>query len=257
MQTKAGGPRLAAVLRRRMDLLRQIGRVGSISRAARAVGLSWRSAWLAVDAMNNLAPAPLVLRRAGGPRGGGTTLTEEGRRLVASFDRAEEEFADFFGRLRRAAPTAPAWDWIRRLSMRTSARNQFYGKVSRIKRGAVNSEVELALKGKDRVTAIITNESARDLELRVGREASALVKASWVMLAEDSGRLAVSARNKFRGIVERVTPGAVNTEVVLRTPGGDLLTAIVTRESERGLKVRRGATLWAFFKASSVILAVH
>ncbi|WP_129559352.1 winged helix-turn-helix domain-containing protein, partial [Bordetella pertussis] len=60
----------------RIDLLAQIEATGSISAAARAAGMSYKGAWDAIDAMNNLAGEPLVLRSAGGRGGGGTRLTD-------------------------------------------------------------------------------------------------------------------------------------------------------------------------------------
>jgi molybdate transport system regulatory protein len=51
------------------------------------MNLAYRNAWLWVQAMNSLSPAPLVEKSIGGPRGGHARLTEEGRRLVAEFKR--------------------------------------------------------------------------------------------------------------------------------------------------------------------------
>jgi len=66
----------------RIDLLEAIDRCGSISGAAREVGISYKTAWDAVDAMNNAAEKPLVRRAVGGVGGGGTILTEEGKDTV-------------------------------------------------------------------------------------------------------------------------------------------------------------------------------
>jgi molybdate transport system regulatory protein len=99
----------------RVRLLRAVDEVGSISGAARRLGLSYRAAWNHIDAMNNRAGAPLVATSAGGEGGGGARLTELGRRAVAGYselvdalERFREEvqgnvllsFADF--------PLAPA-----------------------------------------------------------------------------------------------------------------------------------------------------
>ncbi|HNO89171.1 MAG TPA: winged helix-turn-helix domain-containing protein, partial [Rhodocyclaceae bacterium] len=67
----------------RIRLLEAIERYGSISQAAKAVPLSYKAAWDAVDAMNNLAEEPLVERSVGGKHGGGTSLTEYGQRVIA------------------------------------------------------------------------------------------------------------------------------------------------------------------------------
>jgi molybdate transport system regulatory protein len=65
---------------------------------------------------------------------------------------------------------------------RFSARNQHHGKVSRIARGAVNSQVSLSLAGGTALNAVVTNEAVDELGLRVGVDATAMFKASHVLL---------------------------------------------------------------------------
>ena len=69
----------------RVMLLERIDQLGSISAAAKSMKLAYRNAWLWVEAMNKLAPAPLVEKYTGGSRGGYARLTEEGRRIVAGY----------------------------------------------------------------------------------------------------------------------------------------------------------------------------
>ena len=69
----------------RATLLDRIDQLGSISAAARSMKLAYRNAWLWVEAMNRLAPSPLVIKSTGGPRGGYARLTDEGRRIVKEY----------------------------------------------------------------------------------------------------------------------------------------------------------------------------
>ncbi len=69
----------------RVTLLERIDQLGSISAAAKSMKLAYRNAWLWVEAMNRLAPEPLVEKSTGGVRGGYARLTEEGRRIVAEY----------------------------------------------------------------------------------------------------------------------------------------------------------------------------
>lgn len=69
--------------------------------------------------------------------------------------------------------------------MKLSARNVLKGKVIKITRGAVNAEVTLELAGGIQVVSIITNTSVANLELKEGKQAYAVVKASSVMIAVD------------------------------------------------------------------------
>ena len=68
-------------------LLEHIEQLGSISAAAKSMKLAYRNAWLWVEAMNHLAPKPLVVKSTGGTRGGYARLTEEGRKIVREYRR--------------------------------------------------------------------------------------------------------------------------------------------------------------------------
>jgi molybdate transport system regulatory protein len=249
-QTLGGAQRIA--------LLAAIGETGSITSGAKAIGLSYKAAWDAVDAMNNLAGEALVIRSTGGKGGGGTTLTPRAVTLIDTFRAVEREHRLFLERA-GAAITGFADDWqlIGRIGMKTSARNQLYGKVSAIQRGAVNDEISLALAGGQTVVAVVTHESTETLGLEVGVETVALVKASSVLLVADDGTAGrLSTRNRLRGMVSAVQRGAVSAEVSLTLDGGTVVTAVVTNESVDAMKIVEGQPLVAAFKASSVILGV-
>ncbi|SHH46233.1 TOBE domain-containing protein [Pollutimonas bauzanensis] len=138
--------------------------------------------------------------------------------------------------------------------MKTSARNQFFGKISAMKKGAVNDEIQLETAEGHRLTAIITRESSEDLGLQVGGSAFALIKASWIIIVSEDDNVRFSARNRMRGQISRLQPGAVNTEVVVDLEGGGSIAAIVTNESARTLELAEGGRVGAIFKASSVII---
>jgi molybdate transport system regulatory protein len=240
----------------RVRLLQAIAEKGSISAAARAEGLSYKGAWDAVQALNNLSPKPLVIAQPGGASGGAATVTTAGMTLISAFRRIEAELAQVAGRLGHdlAGEAGPlAWS----LGMRTSARNALRGRVVAVTPGAVNCEVQLEVSPALRIVAILTRESVDDLDLRPGRSAIALIKSSFVILAEGGPGLKTSARNCIPGKVIRHERGAVNDEVVLEIEAGKTITATITRESADVLGVAQGQKLQALIKASHVILAVE
>lgn len=67
------------------DLLAAIAQHGSISAAARALGMSYRRAWLLVETMNRSFREPLVSTLAGGKQGGGTRLTALGEQVLQRY----------------------------------------------------------------------------------------------------------------------------------------------------------------------------
>jgi molybdate transport system regulatory protein len=241
---------------KRIELLRQIDQLGSLSAAAKAVGLSYKGAWDAIDAINNLSDKELVCRVSGGRGGGGSTLTTEGKKVLQMYDLFANAHQRFMADLSNHSENPQeAYNFLQRMTMKTSARNQLGGEIINILHCSVNDEVTLQLSGGDEIPAIITRDSVKNMELAIGKKAYALIKASAVILSDEKPR-GISARNILSGTVERIVLGGVNAEVILALPGQTRLAAVVTRESVSNLELREGATAWAFFKASSVILGV-
>lgn len=69
--------------------------------------------------------------------------------------------------------------------MKLSARNQLKGEVVSIEEGAVNAIVGIKIKGGDIITATISLASVRNLDLKIGKEAYAVIKATSVMVGID------------------------------------------------------------------------
>jgi molybdate transport system regulatory protein len=245
----------------RVRLLEQIDRHGSISQAAKHVPLSYKAAWDAVDAMNNLADQPLVERSTGGRAGGGTRLTDHGRRVVAMYRAVQAEYQAALDRLAERFATEPGGDvpafrrLLRRMTVRTSARNQFAGRVSGLRESAVDFEVLVHVDEGLEIAAVVTRESAEQLGLAIGSEVIALVKSSSLLLLTDE-TLRISARNRLWGTVQRIVSGPVNAEVTLDLGQGRSACAVITRESLDNLALAEGVRACAAFKVSSVILAV-
>jgi molybdate transport system regulatory protein len=241
----------------RFALLRAVASEGSITRAAKAYGISYKAAWDAIAAMNALAGEPLVERSVGGRGGGSTRLTTRGRQLVdrfAEIDAAHQRFLKLLDS--RSIDLDQPFSILGVLNMKTSARNQFVGTVTSLRSGAVNDEVEITLAGGQKIVAVVTQESTQSLGLRTKATAIALVKASSVLVATDLEGAKVSTRNQLAGRISAVTPGAVNAEVVIDLDGGISIAAIVTQGSVRSLGLAPGKRATALFKATSVIVAV-
>ena len=239
----------------RVGLLRVIAEKGSITQAAKAIGMSYKAAWDAVDTMNNLAGEPLVERSTGGRGGGSTQLTPRGRQLIERFSQIEATHRRFVQMLSEETSDLNAEiNLLTTLNMKTSARNQFAGVVTSLKTGAVNDEIELTLKKDVRIVAVVTREGTESLGLKVGTQAFALIKASSIIIATDLEGARLSARNQLSGTIRSVIPGAVNTEVILEIDGGGSIAAIVTNPSVQSLGLEAGKPAVAVFKASSVIL---
>ncbi|WP_223923148.1 TOBE domain-containing protein [Geobacter sp. AOG2] len=241
----------------RIDLLEKIDELGSISKAARAMGFCYKTAWDLVNLVNNMAERPLVYRLTGGKGGGGTKLTPEGKEVVARFKVIQEEHRKFLQNLgSRIDDTDRLLRFLKRISLKVSARNTFIGTITALTKGAVNSEIRITLKGGISLTAVITNGAIDNLGLKPGVEAYAIIKASSVLIGTDVHDIKVSTHNVFCGTVTKVIDGPVSTEVAVEIGEGVIVTAVITHDSAEQLGLVVGGHACTLFEASSVIIGV-
>lgn len=253
---------LGAVLSEsRIRLLEAIDRCGSLNRAAREVPLSYKAAWEALDTMNRLAPEPLVERLTGGRGGGGTRLTGYARQLVRlhrAMESSQQDILDRIGPVPDDVDAPTLRGLIRRLGMRTSARNQFATRVTALSErgGLVDVRLQLgdaeAAASGPTLLATITPESAELLGLAPGREVWALVKAPAVRLVMRPARRPPPGRNQLAGRVVQLRPGTTRTAVTLDLGGGEALHAAVPAQAAAALQP--GDAAWAVFDGDQVVL---
>ncbi len=137
---------------------------------------------------------------------------------------------------------------------KTSARNAFTGTINRITRGDLLVEVEILTSTGLKVVAVITSESADNLELREGMNTTATIKAPWVILS--TGDAPTSARNHFPGTVQSIRTGEIEAEVNVALEEGTTVCAVITAESARSLNLEPGQPVSVLFKAFAVILGI-
>lgn len=137
---------------------------------------------------------------------------------------------------------------------KTSARNSFFGKIKRIRKGDIQSVVELTTMSSGLIASVITNDSLQRLGLAEGKIISAEVKAPWVILHKTQKEPKCSAENRFMGVVCRIHKGEINTEYVVRISDATELCAIVNSDRARDLDIDEQDTVWAVFNAYSVVL---
>lgn len=240
------------------ELLEALHQTGSINRAARTAGLSYKGAWQLLENACNLANEPLLHTATGGAGGGGTTLTEAALGLLRAWQALQADHREFLRAHEARMSQLPALHGlIRRMSMKTTARNQFAGTVSAVEIGPVSAQVGIALASGAEITATMTSAAAKRLKLKKGKEALALVKASAIVLVTDFAGWQLSARNQLAGTVSRVEKGAVSSLVVVTLPGGAAITASVTNEGVDALGLKVGVPATAVFKAYSVLVATQ
>ncbi|MGI5933076.1 MAG: TOBE domain-containing protein, partial [Eubacterium sp.] len=131
-------------------------------------------------------------------------------------------------------------------------RNQIKGTVKEIKEGAVNGIVKVDAGNGITISSTISMESIHSLGLAPGKEVTAIIKATSVMIA--NGKLNISARNQLTGTVASIEKGAVNAIVKLDVPGGIGITSTISLEAVQDLGLAPGREATAIIKATSVMI---
>ena len=139
---------------------------------------------------------------------------------------------------------------------KTSARNMFFGKIFAIRKGDIQSIVDVLTIGEYIITTVITNDSLERLCLKPGLLVTAEVKAPWIMLQKTDNEPKCTAENKLRGTVIRILEGEINMEYMIRISDGTSICAITTRETGNKLGILENDTVWAVFNSFAVILHV-
>ncbi|HCB2458936.1 molybdenum-dependent transcriptional regulator [Klebsiella aerogenes] len=240
---------------RRIALLKQIDRTGSISQGAKNAGISYKSAWDAINEMNQLSEQSLVDRATGGKGGGGAVLTRYGQRLIQLYDLLAQIQQKAFDVLSDddALPLDSLLAAISRFSLQTSARNQWFGTITGRDHQQVQQHVDVLLAdGQTRFKVAITAQSADRLGLTEGQEVLVLLKAPWVGITLDHA-VAQQADNQLTGRISHIERGPDRCEVIMVLPDGQNLCATLSTAQTDGLQ--EGAQAIAYFNADRIILA--
>ena len=136
--------------------------------------------------------------------------------------------------------------------MKLSARNKFIGKVTDVTRGAVNGIVKIELSNGQHITSSITLEAIDDLDITVGKEVTAIIKSTSVLIGR--GQLTLSARNKLSGTIIDINRGSVNAIVKVELPSNVVITSSITLEAVDELDLTIGTEVTAVVKATEVLI---
>lgn len=188
---------------KRLAILRGVASTGSISEAARHVGVSYKSAWQAIETLSNLAGTALVEKAVGGTGGGGARLTRAGAGLLqasAQWQNLQQAWFKQIGQQPLGLLRTGLMDLG--LGMQTSMRNQWPVIVERCEQNASRARIECRLSDGQKIWAQITPESQQLLGLAPGLSIVAMCKASAVSVRANSGAVQAFGENRLSGQIK-------------------------------------------------------
>jgi molybdate transport system regulatory protein len=158
------------------EILEAISKKNSISKAAKAVGMSYRYVWNYLAQTKKVLNEPLVTTVKGGRGGGGGAhLTPLGESLLKEYKRLEDYVGEILG-------DEEYWEAV---GLKISARNKLKGVVKSVEKGDIVAKVKIEITAPASVTAVISSEAVEDLKIKKGDKVEAVIKATEVMVAKE------------------------------------------------------------------------
>jgi len=157
------------------QILEQIEKAESISKAAEKLGMSYRYVWSYLQTIERTIGESIIETYRGGKSGGGgAKLTKLGKRLL-------EEYRLVEGYLGEVLSDAEYWEAV---GLKISARNRLKGKILTVEKEALTAKIKVEVTVPTVVTALISREAVEELDIKVGDEVEAVIKATEVMIAK-------------------------------------------------------------------------
>lgn len=154
-------------------LLKAIHDEGSLNKACKKMGISYKHAWLLLKEIEGIMGEPIIIKKRGG-KDQGTFLTEKSIHLL-------EEYNNYQNILEQTIYDKTLWEVI---GMKISARNQMKGKIIGIEKEGLIAKIKIAIEPTT-ITAVITKEAADSLDLKKDDLVVAIVKSTEVMIGKE------------------------------------------------------------------------
>ena len=237
----------AFIGRGRVELLQNIQIHGSISKAAKAMKMSYKAAWDSVDIMNKLSNKPLVTKVIGGKGGGGTVITSHAKELIQAYSEISILHKNYFSTLENSFN-----EQINNTVDTEPTFCRLNGTISAMKNVDENYEISIKLKNGQILTSIENKKFVLERNLQLNDEISFLIETNNIVLTKKYQNN--SARNKLTGKVISIHDDKINANIKIDSGENDIIHSKITTSSCQKLELKEGDKIYASFKAYNIII---
>lgn len=231
--------------RGRVELLQNIQIYGSISKASKAMKMSYKAAWDSVDIMNKLSNKPLVTKVSGGKGGGGTVITSHAKELIQAYEEISSLYKNYFHTLSNSFN-----EQIDDNVQEEPAFSRLKGVILDKKNIADNFEVSIKLDGGQILTSIENKKFIIEKDLQIDDEINILIETSNIVLNKEAPTN--SARNLLQGKIVSINDDGINSNITIECNEKDSIHAKVTTQSCKKLDLKINDKIYASFKAYNI-----
>ncbi|HIC43573.1 MAG TPA: LysR family transcriptional regulator [Sulfurimonas sp.] len=232
---------------KRVQLLENITIYGSITKSAKALGISYKTAWAWINKMNLISAKPLVQRISGGKGGGGTIVTAFAKELICRFKELEALHHKHLESLDRSV------EFLDNGCMQDSVFSRLDAKIIDITEHENRASVILGLKSGESLSAQVPMDFIKVNTLDKGSQVCALIESEAVSVSKlDEKEL--SSRNRLETKVKEIIIQEDEVLLKLSLKNDEVINAQITYRSYKKLNIKKEDRLVAIFKAYSITL---
>jgi molybdate transport system regulatory protein len=233
--------------RGRVELLQNIQIHGSITKAAKAMKMSYKAAWDSIDIMNKLSNKPVVTKVTGGKGGGGTVITAHAKELMHTFEEIASLNKKYFEILSNSF-NEQVEDEI--------ADEPVFSRLqgTLISKNNINENYEISIKlpSNQIITSIESKKFVEEKALNLDDEINFLIETNNIVLTKEPQDS--SARNLLYGKVLKINDDGINANISMDCGEEDIIHAKITSSSCKKLNLQVEETIYAQFKAYNITI---
>ena len=233
---------------KKVKLLESIRDFGSISKAAKALGVTYKTAWSWIDKMNELSPVSLVEKVSGGKDGGGTVITSYAKELMRIYD---EVTALQDKHLQSLQDSVEHLD--NNIKQKTFSFSALEAEVFSVKKLENKVEVHLLLHNKEKLIAYASENFVKINKVKKTSNIRLLIESDVISVSQTLEK-EISSRNKLKTQVSNIIIEGEEVLLNLMLSEEQSLTSRITLQSFKALDIKIGDTLMAMFKAYNITL---
>lgn len=232
---------------KKVQLLENIIVYGSISKAAKASAISYKTAWAWIDNMNSLSPKALVQKVSGGKGGGGTLVTAYAKEFISLYEEIEALHKKHLDSLERS------FDHLEDEKMKSFSFSRLNAEVLEISKHEKRATLSLRLGCGSLISAEAPIAFIEVNSLKPTSLVSVLIESEAVSVSK-SFEKEISSRNKLKTKVEDIMIHGQDVLLRLCLRNREKITSQITYKSYKDLNIKKEDELLAVFKAYSITL---
>ncbi len=237
----------------RIELLKNIDTYGSLSKAAKAMNMSYKAAWDSLNEMKNLSKEELIISSTGGSGGGGSKLTKSAKEYIKMYELLYKSQQDFLKAIESHTKSfADLQTFLQRNSLRTSARNQLFGRVKKVLKNKISSKILISIDKNIDIVSSVTNKSLKELGIKRGQDVFVLIKAPWIKISKHKRE----DKNQLECTIQNITIEEAMVELNLHISPTLSLISVMQTDEFKALHVEQDKKIIASFKPNDTIIGV-